>query len=181
VFEQLLIGHGRPHYDIAAMKFCYVDLGRDTGTEVSAMLDRYTRVVNRITHERPDVQLLHITMPLQSDTQGRKARLKRALRMSLPSDADNVLRNAFNIGLRERYKDAPMFDLAAVESTLPDGSRSAFVHRGAQIYTLAPGYTDDGGHLIDSAQRIAAMKFADALASSLREVRAAPGSALPTD
>src|SRR5690606_12907065 len=120
IFDQLLTSYGRPAYDIAAMKFCYVDLGQSTASEVSSMLERYDRVVDRIKEERPDVQLLHITMPLESDMPGKKTKLKRLLGMSMPNDAANILRNEFNSALRERYAGSPMFDLAAVESTQPD-------------------------------------------------------------
>jgi hypothetical protein len=168
VFGQLLTGFDQPKYDVAAMKFCYVDLGRDTPTEVGAMLDRYQRLVDDLRTQRPDVQLMHITMPLKSDMPGRKTTVKRMLGMSMPNDADNVLRNAFNDQLRERYAGEPIFDLAAVESTLPNGTRSGFKHDSKLIFTLAAEYTNDGGHLVGASQRLAAAAFVRALAQTLQ-------------
>lgn len=167
MFGQLLTGFGRPEYDIAMMKFCYVDLGRDTPLEVEAMIDRYARLVDTIRTERPDVQLVHVTMPLRSDPPGKKTMLKRFLGMSLPGDDDNVLRNAFNDALRTRYANEPLFDLAVLESTLPDGSRTSFEHEGESVYTLADRYTNDGGHLNEQAQRLAAIAFVRALVETL--------------
>jgi lysophospholipase L1-like esterase len=62
--------------------------------------------------------------------------------------------------LREKYAGEPLFDLAKVESTRPNGSRS-FFHDGANVvYTLAPELTDDGGHLNATGRLAAAEEFA---------------------
>lgn len=167
MFERLLTGFGRPQYDLAMMKFCYVDLGRETALEVDAILDRYARVVDSVRQQRPDVQLVHVTMPLRADPRGKKTFVKRLFGMATPEDADNVLRNAFNDALRKRYADEALFDLAATESTLPDGSRSSFEADGKSVYTLARAYTKDGGHLNESGRRQAAIAFVSALASAL--------------
>jgi hypothetical protein len=167
VFGHLLTAFSEVKYDIAAMKFCYVDLGRDTPLETQAMLSRYEKLVDDVKTKRPDVKILHVTMPLMSDLPGRRTTLKRMLGLSMPNDADNILRNAFNDALRARYADEPFFDLAAVESTLPDGSRSGFKHKGKFIYTLAAEYTNDGGHLILPAQRLAAAAFIRAVVRAL--------------
>jgi hypothetical protein len=44
-------------------------------------------------------------------------------------------------------KDKPLFDLALIESTYPDGSRALYSRFSLQFYGLVPEYTDDGGHL----------------------------------
>lgn len=168
MFAELLDAHGQPGYDLAMMKFCYEDLGRDTPLEVAAMLDRYDRLVTQIRERHPELQLVHITMPLRADPPGKKTFVKRMIGRATHTDADNVLRNAFNDALRERYGSEPMFDLAAVESTLPDGSRSSFRQNGQAIYTLAAAYTDDGAHLNENARRRAATAFVRALASALQ-------------
>lgn len=168
VFARLLDRPERPHYDLAMMKFCYVDLGRDTPLEVAAMLERYTATVAEIERVRPDVRLVHVTLPLKSDPPGIKTRLKRLLGMSTHRDADNVLRNAYNEALRDRFADRPLFDLAAVEATLPDGTRSSFRHDGDEIPTLAARYTHDGGHLNAEGRRVAAIAFVRTMAAALR-------------
>lgn len=167
MFAELLTAYGKPAYDIAMMKFCYVDLGRDTPLEVGGMIGRYSRLVDNIRVARPDVQLVHTTMPLRAEPPGRRTAVKRFLGLSTLEDPDNILRNAFNDALRNRYSGEPVFDLAAIESTLPDGTRSAFKHDGQVIYTLANGYTKDRGHLNESAQRRAAIAFVSTLASTL--------------
>lgn len=167
IFSHLLNRPERPAYDLAMMKFCYSDLKRDTPLEVAAMLDRYSRLTNDLKVQRPDVRMVHITLPLRADPPGKKTMLKRFLGSSTDEDANNVLRNAFNAGLRQRFSAEPLFDLAMLESTRPDGSHSAFSDNGQTIYTLASEYTDDGGHLNTLGRRRAAIEFVRVLASAL--------------
>ena len=163
----MLIRPERPAYDLAMMKFCYADLRGGTPLSVDEMIERYFRLVSEIKAQRPDVKLVHITIPLKADPPGRKAKLKRFVGMSLEEDADNVLRNAFSQKLRERVAGEPLFDLASVESTRADGSSSTFTQAGQERYSLAPEYTDDGGHLNALGRRRAAIEFVRVLADAL--------------
>lgn len=168
MFARLLTGPERPHYDLAMMKFCYTDLESDTPLNVTEMIDRYSRLAQHIRDERPDVLLMHATIPLRADPPGRKTFVKRLLGISTFEDRDNALRNAYNDALRERFSGESLFDLAAMESTLPDGSRSYFENDGKPVYTLARAYTQDGGHLSELAQRRAAIAIVQALAAALQ-------------
>jgi hypothetical protein len=165
-FERLVID-GAPQYDIAALKFCYADLRTTTPLSAEALLARYAASIDNVRAARPDIQLMHVTIPLKARPEGAKARLKRAFRMTVAEDADNVLRESFNRALRGRYADAPIFDLATVESTRPDGSRSGFIHDGEFIPALEPAYTYDGGHLNTEGQRRAAIELVRTLAAVL--------------
>jgi lysophospholipase L1-like esterase len=169
-FEQLLVRPERPAYDAALMKFCYVDLKRGANIEAQAMLDRYTRTVQRLAEQRPDVRLVHVSLPVVSGAPNTlRTKVKRLIGRDIPSDADNALRNAFNDKLRERYGSEPFFDLAALESTYADGSRSSFTRDGKTIYTLAREYTYDGGHLNEVGQRLAAAELLRTLAAVVSE------------
>jgi hypothetical protein len=169
MFSHLLTRPERPAYDAAMMKFCYVDLDAGVPMTSQQLLDRYVRLVDEIRAQRPDVKLVHITAPLRADPPGKKARLFRMLGMSVDGDEHNQARNQFNDGLRQRFGDEPLFDLAAVESTLPDGSRSSFSRDGRNVYTLAPAYTHDGGHLNEEGRRRAAAALVRTLAETLRD------------
>lgn len=158
-FELLLNRPVEPPYDLVMMKFCYVDLNEDTPLTAEQLLDSYQAMVNRIRNLRSNVKIVHLTLPLRSDPKEWKTPIKRALGRGTYEDRGNVLRNAFNEGLRNRYRDEPIFDLAAVESTRADGRHSSFKQDGRTIYTLAPEYTDDGGHLNVQAQRLVAGEF----------------------
>lgn len=168
VFGQLLNRPERPLYDLAMMKFCYADLGRDPSIEAAGMLDRYSTLVRNLREQRPDVRLVHISLPLKADPPGSKTRLKRLLGWDTSEDAPNALRNTFNEGLRARFSSEPFFDLAALQSTHADGTRSAFSADGRTVYSLAREYTHDGGHLNEQGRRLAAAEFLRTLASALQ-------------
>ena len=60
----------------------------------------------------------------------------------------NILRNEYNETLRKEYVNkGTLFDLAEIESTFPDGSRSTFKRNRKLHYSLVPEYTYDGSHL----------------------------------
>jgi hypothetical protein len=167
-FAALLSHPQQPSYDAAMMKFCYVDLHEGAPLDGSQLLDRYVALVARVRAARPDVRIVHVTMPLRSDPLEWKTPIKRLLGRSTYEDGANELRNAYNIRLRERFANEPIFDLARAQSTLTDGSRSAFHSNGRPIYTLAKPYTYDGGHLNDLGQRVVAAHFVRSLAAVIQ-------------
>jgi hypothetical protein len=98
--------------------------------------------------------------------------------MTVDGDDANVMRDAFNEGLRARYGDEPILDLAELESTLPDGARASFDKNGRSIPQLAAAYTYDGGHLNEIGQRLAAIEFVKTVAAVLDARSEAPISAM---
>jgi len=167
-FERLLTLQGTAPYDVAMMKFCYVDIDRRSAAP-EAMLSRYVRMVDGLRARYPNLRLVHVTMPLRAKPSGWKNTVKRILGRKVPQDSYNLLRNRFNASLRERFSGEPLFDLAALESTLPDGRRVAFKLGGETVYTLAPQYSRDGGHLLPHAQRAAAAEFLRVVSAVLRQ------------
>lgn len=177
-FSHLLMRPEQPKYDIAMMKFCYADLREGTPMSADGMLERYERLTLSIREQRPDVALVHVTMPLKAEPLGRKTWLKRKLGMTVDGDDANVMRDAFNEGLRARYGDEPILDLAELESTLPDGARASFDKNGRSIPQLAAAYTYDGGHLNEIGQRLAAIEFVKTVAAVLDARSEPPISAM---
>lgn len=142
---------------IAMFKFCYVDIG--PSTEVDKVALAYSEAMTAISKKYPLLKIVHITMPLTSEEPAPKAWIKRLLGKATREEL-NLKRNQFNDILRQRYGGAePIFDLAEVESTYADGSRSFFIRGGKPIYTLAPEYTADGGHLNEVGRRLAAERL----------------------
>jgi hypothetical protein len=175
VFAGLLTRPERPRYDVAMMKFCYVDLVRDGTVSVKQMMDSYVRTAGLVNEARPDVKLVHVTVPLMADPPGKKTMLKRMLRRPVDGDEDNVLRNSFNDELRRRFANERVFDLATVESSYPNGERSSFKRDGKTVYSLASEYTTDGGHLNAAGQRRAAVELVRTLAAAVAGPASEPG------
>ena len=110
---------------IAMYKYCYVDI--NDSSDVQQIFHNYQANLETLKTTYPAMKVVPITVPLATT----------------PSKG----RNDFNNLVRQAYSSAPIFDLAEVESTHSDGSRSYSVVDGENIYTLAPEYTTDGGHL----------------------------------
>ena len=157
-------------FDVALLKLCYEDVARHAQGQ-SGLLDRYASMVSRASAASPGTRLVHVTTPLRSEPLGWKTPIKRLLGRETEEDADNALRNAYNQSLLARFGDgkALVFDLASVESTLPDGRRSTFEHQGKPVHTLATAYTYDGGHLNEAGRKHAAAAFLRTLAQALQK------------
>jgi hypothetical protein len=136
--------------DLAFMKLCYRDFEGDA--DVADLFARYQSTITMLERERPDVRFAHVTVPLRARPTGIKAAIKRLIGLDR-EDIANVKRAEFNRRLLEAFPSDPIFDLARLESTRPDGTRQTFEHDGAVYYSLVPDYTVDGGHLNERAQR----------------------------
>jgi hypothetical protein len=140
--------------DIAFFKFCYVDIQKKT--EVDALFEYYYNKMIHLEEKFPELILVHITCPLRAHAFGLKGKIKSIF---IP-DMANIKRNQYNNLLRSgSFKDMKIFDLAKIESTLPDNSRETFGYNDREYYALAKMYTDDGGHLNELGQRITAFNL----------------------
>jgi acetyltransferase-like isoleucine patch superfamily enzyme len=148
---------------IALLKYCYVDVR--PGSDARHIFAEYRATVDALKSRHPEISFVHVTMPLTTVESWPKRLARRALGKTTQLEL-NATRNAYNTLLRRTYAGtAPIFDLAAIESTHSDGSRS-FITTGADtVYTLAPEWTDDGGHLNAAARYRAARGFLNVLAS----------------
>ena len=91
---------------------------------------------------------------------------KKATEKPIFDLVDNSKRYEFNELLRKEYeRKAPVFDLARIESTFPDGRRSLFSKGGTTYYSLVSDYTHDGGHLNEFGRKIVAEQLLILLAS----------------
>jgi len=151
-------------FDVAFLKFCYVDVTEKT--DIDDLYAYYRETLAALKLEFPDVIFVHFTVPLTTTSETWKTSLKKLLGKDIWEYADNVQRNRFNDLIREEYLGKePVFDLAAVESTLPDGSRASFSLKGTEFYSLAESYTRDGGHLNENGSKVVAAALLEMLAA----------------
>ena len=132
--------------DIAFFKFCYIDFMEDA--EPRRVLDEYKDTMSRLKQAYPNTTFIHITAPLTSKQTGIKAWIKKIIGKPIWGREDNIKKFEFNELLTKEYdgKD-PVFDLAKIESTMPDGTRLSYSKDGKTYYAMVPEYTPDGGHL----------------------------------
>ena len=155
---------------VALFKYCYLDI--TAATDVEALFARHRDAVRTMRVKHPNLTFIHVTAPLTTLETGPRYVVKRLLGKSTTRDA-NARRNEFNARIRNAYRDEPIFDLAQVESTRPDGSRSFFRIGADTVHTLAPELTDDGGHLNATGRRAAATEFAAVVARAVTARRMA--------
>jgi hypothetical protein len=149
--------------DVAFFKFCYVDFQADT--DVERVFAEYRETLARLRQAFPSVRFVHVTSPLTVVPSGPKVWLKGLLGKKPWGAEANVVRERFNALVRREYAGKePLFDLAAVESTRPDGTVEAFRMDGRSHPSLVPAYASDGKHLNDAGARWAAAHLLATLA-----------------
>lgn len=160
-FELLMEQGMGEKVDIALLKFCYIDIQHDTN--IDELFIKYRDTLASLSKRYPDTKYLAVSAPLTTIQTGLKMWIKKAL--GHPSRAiENKKRQEFNERLRLTYSaDNRLFDIAAIESTLPDGSREKYQLDGQEYYSLYKGYTDDGSHLNEVGQLHAAQALLDML------------------
>lgn len=142
---------------IALHKYCYVDF--DGARDPDSVFADYQAAMAALRQRHPDVTLVHVTSPLRTDITGWKNQVKYRIGRATGRD-QNIRRNHFNRRLLETYAGRePVFDLARLEATGPDGRLHHFTHRGDTVLTLAPQWSDDGGHLNTAGQRWVASRL----------------------
>jgi lysophospholipase L1-like esterase len=152
--------------DIAFMKLCYLDVSAET--DVPAIFNRYKQVMKYLQETYPRTVFVHVTVPLLSTDMGIKGRVRRWIGRNDATEYANYNRNRFNDLLEEYRGREPVFDLAKIESTLPDNSRQVFKYKGKRYYTMNPAYTTDGGHLNTEGRKVVARELLALLATLSR-------------
>ena len=159
--------------DLALMKFCYVDVGAET--DVAALFAAYRTTLRGLRARHPRTAFVHATVPLTTVQGGVKAMVKWLLGQPPYGFLENAKREEFNALLRQAYLGRePLFDLARVESTSPDGLAETVFWNGRSVSALVGAYTDDGGHL----NREGRARVARALVATLAAAVPASASAV---
>jgi hypothetical protein len=148
------------------VKLCFADF--EPNTDVAPMIEAYRSAVERVRKAQPGVRIVHITPPLFATPSGLKTRIKRMLGKALWEEQANAKSAAFREQLLAAFPGEPTFDLAALESLRPDGTREQCEVDGKKVAMLWPGFASDSGHLNEIGKRVVAKAFAHALAEALR-------------
>ena len=167
-FARFLTEQGTARWDAAILKFCYADMGEGGELNPANVLDAYNAAVRSVRTARPDVLIVHTTMPLQSEGLGKRDAIRKFFGFGTSNDAHNVGRNRYNDLLRKEFAGEPLIDLAWAESTRPDGTRTGFRRDGQFIYEMAREFTIDEGHLSAAGKEWVAREFVRSLADALR-------------
>ena len=139
--------------DIAFMKLCFVDINESS--DVTKNFKQYQNEMAVLKADYPKTSFIHLTVPLTYQKGTWKTWLKKMMRKKQIWEYDgNIKKNEFNQLIRQTYSGTePVLDIAQIESTLPDGTRSTFEVAGKTYYQMAPGYTYDDGHLNEQGRK----------------------------
>jgi hypothetical protein len=166
-FDRAMRGGMGRQVDVALMKFCYIDI--TTGTDVDALFARYRDTMAALERDFPDVTFVYVTVPLTTEP-GLLSKLKTRLGGSDRfGQAENLARERLNALIRHEYAGPHLFDLAAIESTKPDGTRISGRYDHQEYFALYDGYASDLGHLNAVGSEIAATAFLKAIAQASRK------------
>ncbi|PKQ31388.1 MAG: hypothetical protein CVT62_08315 [Actinobacteria bacterium HGW-Actinobacteria-2] len=144
-FAAFLRGGVAGQVKVAVVKYCYVDIYDDS--TVDATFAHYVAVMDGLHAEFPGITFIHATNPLEAD-----------------SDGANRARYRFNQLVRAKYAGTGrLWDIAAIESTRPDGTRVTGSAFGEAMYA---GYTSDGGHLNAAGSQVVASALLRLIAAS---------------
>ena len=150
--------------DVAFFKFCYIDFNQDT--DVKSTFLNYQQTMKSLKENYPQTIFIHFTVPLVEARLGLKGYVKKIIGRYDTKREGNIKRNQFNTMLKAEYEGKePIFDLAGIESTYPDGKNETFEKDGRTYYALAPLYTNDGSHLNKTGRKVVASKLLYFLAS----------------
>ena len=172
-FERLIDEILRPLPQVALMKLCYVDI--TSGTDVEALFQSYRAMVERLQTKRPEVALIHLTVPLTVRDAGWKGKIKQITGFRDETARANIKREQYNRLVRSAYRGANLFDLAELEATWPDGRRETFERDGDSYPSLVPLYTNDRGHLNTRGQDRVARGLIRTLHEVIRRPKAENG------
>lgn len=155
-FSNVVKGPAGERIDLALLKLCYVDVEGDNNYET--VLDEYKTMAAELHAARPNVRLLHATIPLTIVELGPKSKVKRLIGRNVRGYAENVIRNKYNEQLKAEFgKDgAGVFDVARSEAVLPNGHVSTFRWEGAEWECMSTGYARDRGHPNEAGEVAAA-------------------------
>ena len=148
----------KARWDVAVMKFCYVDVNQHT--DVDRLFEHYRKMVENLTRDFPELHMVHVTVPLRTIRLGLRSRMRLMAGRDVDILEDNLRRDHYNAQLRATFSDRTrLLDLAQIEATQPDGNMCTWPYRSRPVPGLYPGFTDDGGHLNDAGAEAVARKF----------------------
>lgn len=167
MFENVVGMLAADSLDIALMKFCYVDIKKHT--DVKEVFRYYEATMEDLQRKYPRIVFVHVTVPVTERNIWWRRMVKQILGREEEWDLASIKSSEFNRMLLKRFQEEPIFDLAAVESTYPDGTRSMFEAEGKVAYTMVSAYTRDGGHLNERGRELVARELVRTLAAVIRK------------
>jgi hypothetical protein len=151
----------------AFFKFCYVDFHEDT--DVDELFTYYREKMFDLKENHPNINFIVTTVPAMAVQKGWRGIAKKLLGRAPYGYLQNITIHQFNQKLISEFEGVlPIFDLAKIEVTRPDGSLETFRYKG-DLYSCMPDYyASDFGHLNDFGARLVSYQLLDFLSKELK-------------
>ncbi|MEZ5417253.1 MAG: hypothetical protein R2708_07915 [Vicinamibacterales bacterium] len=162
-FRRLLDGGTLGRLDAAVLKYCYVDV--QEAADAATLCDAYIDTLEDLAGRHAGTVFVPATVPVTHAEGGLGVAVRELLGRPNHVKLRNLARQAFNDRLRQRWTATPIVDVAAAESTRPDGGREVTTYRGRSAENLVAAYTDDGRHLNGTGRRHVAAAVLQTLAA----------------
>lgn len=164
-FKKIIDNRFNGNVDIAFMKLCFIDFNDET--DIDKLFNQYKNTIDFLQKKYPNIQIVHITVPLTVLQEGPKAWLKKILGKPVGGFTGNIKRNQFNDKIRNYFSNHYVFELDVMESTFPDGTASTFIdEENGRVYrSMVPEYTYDGAHINEKFRLNVAESFLKFLSS----------------
>jgi hypothetical protein len=170
-FDRAMRGGMGRQVDVAVMNLCWGDI--NSNTDVDALFARYRDTMAALERDFPNVTFIYVTVPLTTEPSlftELKTWVKTILgRSDFFSQRVNVARERMNALIRGEYAGRHLFDLAAIESTKPDGMRVSGRYDNQGYFALYDGYASHRAYLNAVGSKIAATSFLEAIAQASRK------------
>lgn len=154
-FDEIIRGGVGEETDVALLKLCYDDIRE--GDDVKQIFAAYSETIAALERDYPDVTFLYTTVPVTAERGPRGIVKALAGRGDRLGPEHNVPREHYNQLVRESFADSGrLFDIAAVESTTPEGDRVVGEADGEPYYAMYGEHASDPGHLNAQGAAIAA-------------------------
>jgi hypothetical protein len=160
---RLLDSRTRARDPIVILKFCHGDI--NSLQDGKMLFDAYSETVDTIQDQHPDVALIHATIPLATVGDGARERVKRVLGRTTQREAA-IARHRYNELVRSEFGAyEPVFDIARIQATAPDGVRAGFSAEGTRIDLPATENTIGASALSSECRAAAAEALLDVISS----------------
>lgn len=165
-FDQTIRGGVGDHVDVAILKLCYIDV--HDGTDVDEIFVAYRDTYAALQRDYPGVVFIAATEPVTAER-----RIDQRIRAFLGREdglgpEHNQARYRLNGLLRDEYgSTGRLLDVAAIQSTRPDGQRVGGGEGDAAYEAMYRGYASDPGHLNEAGSTVVAEAMVATIAHAL--------------
>lgn len=152
---------------IAFFKFCFADFHEST--DVDDLFVYFREKMLYLKDKHTNIHFLVSTVPAMAVQKGWRALAKKVLGRAPYGYLQNIKLFEFNRKILSEFDGIlPVFDLAGIEVTRPDGTMETYRYKGSDYPCMPDYYASDYGHLNDFGAKTVSYNLLAFLAKELK-------------